>query len=68
MQKARNTYLRYYIVEAANMVKLFVPEYKEYYQKKYSEVKIHQHPRALVLTARKLVRLLFYLSKQGTTL
>ncbi len=64
MQKAGNTYLRYYIVEAANMVKLYVPEYKEYYQKKYAEVKIHQHPRALVLTARKLVRLLFTLASK----
>lgn len=46
------------------MIKFFAPEYKEYYQKKYSEVKIHQHPRALVLTARKLVRLLFTLASK----
>jgi hypothetical protein len=31
--------------------------YNEYYQKKYNEVPKHQHKRALVLTARKLVRL-----------
>ena len=64
MQKAGNIYLRYYVIEAANMVKLYVPEYKEYYQKKYIEVKIHQHPRALVLTARKLVRLIYTLASK----
>ncbi|SHH28698.1 hypothetical protein SAMN05421807_105253, partial [Virgibacillus chiguensis] len=34
-----------------------VPEYKEYYAKKFNEVPKHQYKRALVLTARKLVRL-----------
>lgn len=52
-----NQYLRYYLVEAANSVRRHVPEYKEYYAKKYVEVPKHQHKRALVLTARKLVRL-----------
>jgi transposase len=52
-----NQYLRYYLVEAANSVRRQVPEYKEFYVKKYQEVPKHQHKRALVLTARKLVRL-----------
>jgi transposase len=52
-----NQYLRYYLVEAANSVRRHVPEYQEYYVKKHSEVPKHQHKRALVLTARKLVRL-----------
>lgn len=52
-----NQYLRYYLVEAANSVRRQVPEYQAYYAKKYSEVLKHQHKRALVLTARKLVRL-----------
>lgn len=52
-----NQYLRYYLVEAANLVRRHVPEYKEYYAKKFDEVPKHQHKRALVLTARKLVRL-----------
>ena len=52
-----NQYLRYYLVEAANSVRRHVPEYQAYYAKKYSEVPKHQHKRALVLTARKLVRL-----------
>lgn len=52
-----NQYLRYYLVEAANSVRRQIPEYKEYYTKKYQEVPKHQHKRALVLTARKFVRL-----------
>lgn len=53
-----NRYLRYYLVEAANSVQRNEPEYRAYYQKKYQEVPKHQHKRALVLTARKLVRLI----------
>lgn len=52
-----NQYLRYYLVEAANSVRRHVPEYGTYYEKKSREVPKHQHKRALVLTARKLVRL-----------
>jgi transposase len=52
-----NRYLRYYLIEAANSVRVYIPEYKEFYSKKYHEVPKHQHKRALVLTARKLVRL-----------
>ncbi|MBP2259179.1 transposase [Virgibacillus campisalis] len=52
-----NQYLRYYLVEAANSVRRQIPEYSDYYAKKYREVPKHQHKRALVLTARKFVRL-----------
>ncbi|MFA5528725.1 MAG: IS110 family transposase [Peptostreptococcales bacterium] len=52
-----NQYLRYYLVEAANSVRRQIPEYSDYYAKKYQEVPKHQHKRALVLTARKFVRL-----------
>jgi len=52
-----NQYLRYYLVEAANSVRRHIPEYKDYYAKKYQEVPKHQHKRALALTARKFVRL-----------
>ncbi|MFD2118169.1 IS110 family transposase [Paenibacillus yanchengensis] len=52
-----NQYLRYYLVEAANSVRRQIPEYGQYYAKKYQEVPKHQHKRALVLTARKFVRL-----------
>lgn len=52
-----NRYLRYYLVEAANSVRRYDDEYKDFYQKKYHEVPKHQHKRAIVLTARKFVRL-----------
>ncbi|KXB96908.1 MAG: transposase [Chlorobi bacterium NICIL-2] len=55
--RSGNRFLRYYLVEAANSVKNREPEFGEYYRKKYQEVPRHQHKRALVLTARKLVRL-----------
>jgi transposase len=57
LTRSGNRYLRYYLCEAANMVRQKDPEYKAYYQKKFHEVRKHQHKRALVLTARKLVRL-----------
>lgn len=59
MTKTGNKYLRYYLIEAANSVKNYLPEYKEYYNKKFGEVTTHQHKRALALTSRKLVRLIF---------
>ncbi len=59
MTKTGNKYLRYYLIEAANSVKNNVPEYREYYYKKFSEVTKHNHKRALALTSRKLVRLIF---------
>jgi len=59
LSKAGNSYLRYYLIEAANSVKNHVPLYKAFYDKKYYEVKTHQHKRALALTSRKLVRLIF---------
>ncbi|MCL6442505.1 MAG: IS110 family transposase [Alicyclobacillus sp.] len=55
--KSGNRFLRYYLVEAANSVKRYDAEFRDYYQKKFAEVPKHQHKRALVLTARKLVRL-----------
>lgn len=58
MSKAGNSYLRYYFLEATSHIKLHCPEYREYYSKKYAEVKTHQHKRALALTARKAIRLI----------
>lgn len=59
MSKAGNSYLRYYLIEAANSVKSNIPEYRTFYHKKFNEVKTHQHKRALALTSRKLIRLIF---------
>jgi transposase len=58
-RKPGNTYLRYYLVQAASSLRVHNAEYKAYYERKYQEVPKHQHKRALVLTARKLVRLCF---------
>ena len=52
-----NRYLRYYFCEGANSVRMCDAEYCAYYDRKYHEVTQHQHKRAIVLTARKLVRL-----------
>ena len=60
-----NPFLRYYLVEGANSVRTHDESFKEYYLKKYGEVRQHQHKRALVLTARKLVRLCFTLLREN---
>jgi len=65
LTKNGNRYLRYYLVEAANSLRVHNEEYKAYYQAKYKEVTKHQHKRALVLTARKFVRLVFALLSKG---
>ena len=57
LTRTGNKYLRYYLCEAANTVRMHTPEYAAYYERKYWEVRQHQHKRAVVLTARKLVRL-----------
>ena len=57
LTRTGNRYLRYYFCEAANQVRMRDPEYAAYYERKYREVRKHQHKRAIVLTARKLVRL-----------
>lgn len=59
MIKAGNRYLRYYLIQAAGSVAAYCPEYTAYYNKEYAEVPKHQHKRALALTARKLIRLIF---------
>jgi transposase len=63
MTKTGNKYLRYYLIEAANSIRKKNPEYKSYYKRKYNETHTHQHKRALALTSRKLVRLVFSLLK-----
>ena len=65
MTKTGNSFLRYYIIEAAQMAIVYNPVYSEYYHKKYNEVKTHQHTRAIVLTARKLIRLIYGLMSKN---
>jgi transposase len=57
LTRTGNRFLRYYFCEAANAVRMRDPQYAAYYERKYHEVRTHRHKRALVLTARKLVRL-----------
>lgn len=57
LTQKHNRFLRYYFCEAANVVRIHDHDYALYYDRKYLEVSKHRHKRALVLTARKLVRL-----------
>lgn len=54
-------YLRYYLVEAANSIRVHDPVFAKYYDKKYGEVPKYQHRRACIMTARKLVRVIYKL-------
>ena len=63
LKRTGNAYLRYYLVEAANRVRIQDPVFGEYYRRKYQEVKHTPSKRALVLTARKLIRVIFFLLK-----
>lgn len=65
LTRSGNFYLRYYLVEAANSVRVREPEYAAFYERKVREASHHRHKRALVLTARKLVRLVFALLNDG---
>ncbi len=56
LTKTGNDYLRNYFVLAANSVRKWDPKFAEFYTRKFKESTTHHHRRALVLTARKLVR------------
>jgi transposase len=57
MSKQGNAYLRYYILEAANRMRLRIPSYAAYYKTKFDQAVKHHHKRALVLTGRKALGL-----------
>jgi transposase len=65
LARERNPYLRHWFVQAAYCLKGQQAEYADYYRKKFHEVTKHQHKRALILTARKAVRLVFALLHKG---
>lgn len=65
LARERNPYLRYWFVQTAYCLKGQQTDYAQYYWKKYREVTKHQHKRALILTARKAVRLIFALLHKG---
>ncbi len=57
LKRTGSRFLRYYLCEAAQLVRLHDAEYAAFYLKKVNEVRYHRHKRAITLTARKLVRL-----------
>ena len=59
MAKSANMYLKYYISEATSKAIYNDVILENFYKRKYSEVKTHQHKRALALSSRKLIRLIF---------
>ena len=60
-----NRFLKYYLCEAALSLVRCDKEHSDFYHLKYKEVNRYQHKRALALTARKLVRLVFALLKDN---
>ena len=65
MQKNGNSYLRYYLIEATQNIISNIPSYKEYFDKKKSEVTTHAYSSARVLTAIKVLRLIYSLVSQN---
>ncbi len=68
LSRERNTYLRYWFVQAAYTLQRYHSDYKNFYWKKYHEATKHHHKRAIVMTARKSVRLVFALLHKGQRL
>ena len=65
LRRRGNKYLRYYFVLAADQLRKYLPEYSEFYSRKFKESKTHHHKRALILTSRKAVRLVFALLRDN---
>lgn len=65
LTRSGNAYLRYYLIEAADRVRVRDPEFEAFYIRKYSDATHHPHKRALVLTARKLTGVIFGLLTRG---
>ena len=59
--RSGNKFLKYYLCEAALSLVRCDTEYSRFYHLKYNEVNKGQHKRALALTARKFVRLVYVL-------
>lgn len=57
LSRAGNAYLRFYILEAADRMRLRIPSFQRYYQAKYNQATKHKHKRALVLTGSKALDL-----------
>lgn len=63
---ACNTYLKYYITQATQMSIVHGFDFTTpFFWKKYNEANTHKQRRALVLTSRKLIRLIFVLLRDN---
>ncbi|NLW88910.1 MAG: IS110 family transposase [Clostridiaceae bacterium] len=60
-----NRYLRYYLIEATNSVRKHDPELRRFYALKYKETAKTKGKRALVLSARKFVRVVYALLRDN---
>lgn len=63
--RSGNRFLKYYLCEAAMSLVRCDTNYRHFYDLKFKEVNKFQHKRALALTARKFVRLVFRLLKDN---
>jgi hypothetical protein len=61
MIKSGNRFLKYYLIEATNSAKKHDLELSRFFEKKFNETPKNQYKRALALTARKFVRIVFVL-------
>lgn len=68
MAKSGNRYLRYYFIQGADRMRHNIPDYADFYARKYRQATKHEHKQALVLTARKSVGLIVGLHRPGTRL
>ena len=65
LTRTGNAYLRYYLIEAAERVRVRDPQFRAFYARKYATATHHPHKRALVLTARKLTSVIYGLLTRG---
>jgi len=61
-----NPFLKYYLEMACGLLINHDIKYKAYYSRKYNEAKTHKHKRALVLTTRKFVRMIYSMLRYNT--
>lgn len=60
-----NMFLKYYLEEACNLMRQKDSVLHAFYSRKYNEVATHKHKRALVLTTRKFIRLVYCLLRDN---
>lgn len=66
LTKTGNTFLNYYIKNATNQLRKYVPYFSQFYTAKYNQSVKHKHNRAINLTSRKLILRIHSMLKNGT--